>query len=98
MMLGIAVFVLHALPEVVSAPNLQFPCINHFRQAFQSDNMQVSGWTCDELRTNLVMMMWILLGEIKMRANFEDDIFTSGKGYKYTLYPRSCATISGIFV
>lgn len=43
MMLGIAVFVLHALPEVVSAPNLQFPCINHFRQAFQSDNMQVSG-------------------------------------------------------
>lgn len=42
MMLGIAVFVLHALPDVVSAPNLQFPCINHFRQAVQSDNMMVS--------------------------------------------------------
>lgn len=41
MMLGIAVFVLHALPEVVSAPNLQFPCINHFRHAFQSENIMV---------------------------------------------------------
>lgn len=42
MMLGIAVFVLHASPEVVSAPNLQFPCINHFRHAFQSENLTVS--------------------------------------------------------
>ena len=42
MMLGIAVFVLHALPDVVSAPNLQFPCINHFRQTMQTDNMLVS--------------------------------------------------------
>lgn len=42
MMLGIAVFVLHALPEVVSPPNLQFPCINHFRHAVQSDNIHVS--------------------------------------------------------
>jgi hypothetical protein len=42
MMLGIAVFVLHASSEVVSAPNLQFPCINHFRHAFQSENLTVS--------------------------------------------------------
>ena len=42
MMLGIAVFVLNALPGVVSAPNLQFPCINHFRQAIQSENILVS--------------------------------------------------------
>lgn len=42
MMLGIAVFVLHASPDVVSAPNLQFPCINHFRHAFQSENLTVS--------------------------------------------------------
>lgn len=42
MMLGIAVFVLHASPDVVSAPNLQFPCINHFRYAFQSENIMVS--------------------------------------------------------
>lgn len=42
MMLGIAVFVLHASPKVVSAPNLQFPCINHFRHAFQSENLPVS--------------------------------------------------------
>lgn len=41
-MLGIAVFVLHASPEVVSAPNLQFPCINHFRQTIQSDNINVN--------------------------------------------------------
>lgn len=41
MMLGIAVFVLHASSEVVSAPNLQFPCINHFRHAFQSENIMV---------------------------------------------------------
>lgn len=41
MMLGIAVFVLHASPEVVSAPNLQFPCINHFQHAFQSENITV---------------------------------------------------------
>ncbi|XP_014295577.1 HEAT repeat-containing protein 5B isoform X2 [Microplitis demolitor] len=41
MTLGIAVFVLHALPEVVSAPNIQFPCINHFRQSFQSNNTMV---------------------------------------------------------
>lgn len=41
MMLGIAVFVLHASPEVVSAPNLQYPCINHFRQCIQSENVLV---------------------------------------------------------
>ena len=41
MMLAIAVFVLHAPAEVVSAPNLQYPCINHFRQCLQSDDIQV---------------------------------------------------------
>lgn len=46
MMLGIAVFVLHALPEVVSAPNLQFPCINHFRHTIQSENNYVSYKVC----------------------------------------------------
>ncbi|XP_066585201.1 HEAT repeat-containing protein 5B isoform X2 [Prorops nasuta] len=51
MLLGIAVFVLHALPEVVSAPNLQFPCINHFRHAFQSENILVKLKCVQTLRT-----------------------------------------------
>ncbi|RZF35276.1 hypothetical protein LSTR_LSTR014265 [Laodelphax striatellus] len=41
MMLAITVFVLHTPAEVVSAPNLQYPCINHFRQSLQSENIQV---------------------------------------------------------
>ncbi|XP_076643444.1 HEAT repeat-containing protein 5B isoform X1 [Halictus rubicundus] len=51
MILGIAVFVLHALPEVVNAPNLQFPCINHFRHAFQSENTMVRLKCVQTLRT-----------------------------------------------
>ncbi|KZC10298.1 HEAT repeat-containing protein 5B [Dufourea novaeangliae] len=51
MILGIAVFVLHASPEVVSAPNLQFPCINHFRHAFQSENTMVKLKCVQTLRT-----------------------------------------------
>lgn len=38
MMLAIAVFVLHAPSKVVIAPNLQYPCINHFKQCLQSEN------------------------------------------------------------
>ncbi|XP_044766090.1 HEAT repeat-containing protein 5B isoform X1 [Coccinella septempunctata] len=41
MMLSIGVFVLHAPSEVISAPNLQYPCINHFRQCLQSPNSTV---------------------------------------------------------
>ncbi|KAF5283589.1 hypothetical protein FQA39_LY17291 [Lamprigera yunnana] len=41
MMLAIAVFVLHAPTPVVTAPNLQYPCINHFRQCLQSFNTMV---------------------------------------------------------
>lgn len=40
-MLAIAVFVLHAPPKVVTAPNLQYPCINHFKQCLQSSNASV---------------------------------------------------------
>lgn len=42
MVLAIAVLVLHSPSEVVTAPNLQYPCINHFRQCLQSNNIQVS--------------------------------------------------------
>lgn len=42
MMLAIAVFVLHAPSKVVIAPNLQYPCINHFRQCLQSENPTVT--------------------------------------------------------
>lgn len=41
MMLAIAVFVSHAPPQVVTVPNLQYPCINHFRQCLQSSNPAV---------------------------------------------------------
>ncbi|XP_060537015.1 HEAT repeat-containing protein 5B isoform X2 [Cylas formicarius] len=41
MMLAIAVFVLHAPANVVTVVNLQYPCINHFRQCLQSSNTAV---------------------------------------------------------
>lgn len=37
MMLAIAVFILHAPGNLVSAPNLKFPSINHFQQCLQSE-------------------------------------------------------------
>ncbi|XP_050067874.1 HEAT repeat-containing protein 5B [Anopheles maculipalpis] len=40
-MLAIAVFLLHSPADVVSVPNLQYPCINHFRQCFQSASLPV---------------------------------------------------------
>uniref|UniRef100_A0A182S6N7 HEAT repeat-containing protein 5B n=1 Tax=Anopheles maculatus TaxID=74869 RepID=A0A182S6N7_9DIPT len=40
-MLAIAVFLLHSPAGVVSVPNLQYPCINHFRQCFQSASLPV---------------------------------------------------------
>ncbi|CAH1153655.1 unnamed protein product [Phaedon cochleariae] len=41
MMLAIAVFVLNAPCKVVTVPNLQYPCINHFRQCFEDPNSVV---------------------------------------------------------
>ncbi|CAG9828838.1 unnamed protein product [Diabrotica balteata] len=38
MMLAIAVFVLNAPYKVVTVPNIQYPCINHFRQGFESSD------------------------------------------------------------
>jgi len=55
MLLAIAVFVLHAPAEVVCAPNLQYPCINHFRQCLQSNNITVS-----TLCIQYKIMMWIV--------------------------------------
>lgn len=37
MMLGIALFILHA-PSIVSTPNLKFPSINHFQQCLQCES------------------------------------------------------------
>lgn len=42
MMLSIAVFILNAPSAVVTAPNLQYPCINYFGQCLQSSNSVVS--------------------------------------------------------
>ncbi|XP_037954233.1 HEAT repeat-containing protein 5B isoform X3 [Teleopsis dalmanni] len=41
MLLAIAVFILHTPAFLISAPSLQYPCINHFRQCMQSDNLSV---------------------------------------------------------
>ncbi|XP_057651452.1 HEAT repeat-containing protein 5B [Diorhabda carinulata] len=38
MMLAIAVFVLNAPHKVIVVPNLQYPCINYFRQCLESPN------------------------------------------------------------
>ncbi|KAF7287767.1 hypothetical protein GWI33_003401 [Rhynchophorus ferrugineus] len=37
-LLAIAVFVLHAPADVAAAPNLQYPCLNHFRQCLLSED------------------------------------------------------------
>jgi len=42
MLLAIAVFVLHAPAGVVCAPNLQYPCINQFKQCLQNNSITVS--------------------------------------------------------
>lgn len=41
MLKAISVFVLHAPPEVVLAPNLKYPCINHMTQCAQNNCIQV---------------------------------------------------------
>ncbi|KAI5726294.1 hypothetical protein M8J76_000110 [Diaphorina citri] len=51
MMLALAVFILHVPSEVIAAPNLQYPCINHFRQCVQSENIQVRIKCVQTLRT-----------------------------------------------
>ncbi|XP_073980275.1 HEAT repeat-containing protein 5B isoform X3 [Rhodnius prolixus] len=51
MMMAIAVFVLHAPAEVVLAPNLQYPCINHFRRCIQADDIQTRLKCVQTLRT-----------------------------------------------
>ncbi|GFG34432.1 hypothetical protein Cfor_07683, partial [Coptotermes formosanus] len=51
MLLAIAVFVLHAPAEVVCAPNLQYPCINQFKQCLQSNNITVKLKCVQTMRT-----------------------------------------------
>lgn len=65
MMLAIAVFVLHAPPKVVIAPNLQYPCINHFRQCLQCENPTVMfNQSCIQLHSKVYV-----LGATEMHAN-----------------------------
>lgn len=45
MMLGIALFILHA-PDIVSVPNLKFPTINHFQQCLQNETNLVVKLNC----------------------------------------------------
>lgn len=51
MLLAIAVFVLHTPAEVVCAPNLQYPCINQFKQCLQSNNITVKLKCVQTMRT-----------------------------------------------
>ncbi|XP_067013409.1 HEAT repeat-containing protein 5B [Anabrus simplex] len=51
MLLAVAVFVLHAPAEVVCAPNLQYPCINQFRQCLQSNCIPVKLKCVQTMRT-----------------------------------------------
>ena len=39
--LGIAVFVLHSLLQVINAPNFQYSFINHFGHTFQLEDIYV---------------------------------------------------------
>lgn len=64
MMLAIAVFVLHAPSKVVIAPNLQYPCINHFRQCLQNENPTVIYYYILFLYINIV-----ILDSTEMHAN-----------------------------
>lgn len=45
MMLGIALFILHA-PSIVSIPNLKFPSINHFQQCLQCESNPMVKFKC----------------------------------------------------
>ncbi|XP_069685594.1 HEAT repeat-containing protein 5B isoform X2 [Periplaneta americana] len=51
MLLAIAVFVLHAPAEVVCAPNLQYPCINQFKQCLQNNSITVKLKCVQTMRT-----------------------------------------------
>ncbi|CAN7999924.1 unnamed protein product [Ixodes hexagonus] len=50
MLLAIAMFVLNAPKEVVSVPNLQYPCINLFKQGLLKDDL-VQLWCIQTLRS-----------------------------------------------
>lgn len=68
MMLAIAVFVLHAPSNVVTAPNLQYPCINHFRQCLLSPNSNVRNYQLSYF-INLFKYHDIIADTFEMRAN-----------------------------
>lgn len=55
MMLAIAVFVLHAPAKVVIAPNLQYPCINHFKQCLQRENPVVLNFVFVQITIYLML-------------------------------------------
>lgn len=70
MMLAIAVFVLHAPSKVVTAPNLQYPCINHFRQCLQSSNYNVSVIL---YKHHKIMIMHVKISQARLKFLFNLD-------------------------
>lgn len=51
MLLGVAVFILSAPPDVIRVPNLQYPCINLYKQALESEDLQVRIKTVQTLKS-----------------------------------------------
>lgn len=68
MLMAVSVFVLHAPPEVVLAPNLRYPCINHMTQCAQSSNIQVRIPTNDfllDIRSLHARLFDFKLGQVR---------------------------------
>lgn len=54
MMLGIALFILHA-PDIVNVPNLKFPSINHFQQCLQNESNLMVKFKCIQTVRSIFM-------------------------------------------
>lgn len=98
MMLAIGIFVLHAPPEVVSAPNVSYPCMNHFRQCLQSSCPIVCNFYLLQYKTNIkegrkhVLYFLVFQVQIKciqtLKTIFSHNDHTTAVPYINALAPR----------
>lgn len=44
-LMAVGIFIMRAPQEVILTPNLQYPCINLFKQSLQSNNDLVRIWS-----------------------------------------------------
>lgn len=98
MLLGIAVFVLHAPVQVVCAPNLLYPCINQFRHCMQSKVLQVG---CD---FNLMLVLplevfsllkYFISGAVEMPTNPAVAICAPRETCCYPVHPHVSTSSDG---